>query len=133
MDLIVDANVIFSALIAGQGMTHELLFRNTLQLHSPEFIQEEIKKHKVEITQKTKLSEQEIDLALSILFSRIKIIPSQETNLIQAEKISPDPDDSEYFALAIKLKCPIWSNDKRLKQQDKIKIINTTELIKLLK
>lgn len=46
MDLVVDANVIFSALIAGQGKTHELLFNNTLQLYAPEFLLEELRKHR---------------------------------------------------------------------------------------
>lgn len=135
MDLVIDANIIFSALIAGHGKTHELLFNNTIQLFTPEYVNEEIKKHKHEIIQKTNLSAEELDLALSIIFSRITIIPSQEIgkNQIIAKKISPDPDDSEYFALAIKLKCPIWSNDKKLKHQDKISIINTAELIEILK
>lgn len=56
-----------------------------------------------------------------------------EANLIPTEGICPDPDDSEYFALAMKLRCTIWSNDKRLKQQEKVNIINTTELIGILK
>lgn len=40
--------------------------------------------------------------------------------------------DSEYFALALKLNCAIWSNDKRLKQQDKIKVYSTEDLVKVL-
>ena len=134
MDMVIDANIVFSALIAGKGTTHELLFKDALQLHTPEFLLEEIKNHREEIAQKTKLSKEEIDLALTIIFSRINIIPAQELekNQLPAKKISPDPDDTEYFALAIKLNCPIWSNDKRLKQQEKIKVINTTELIRIL-
>ncbi len=46
--------------------------------------------------------------------------------------VSPDPDDSEHFALALKLNCPIWSEDKLLKQQDKIEILNTKELLEKL-
>lgn len=49
-----------------------------------------------------------------------------------AEKISPDPDDFMYFALALKLKCPIWSNDKELKKQNEIIIYSTEDLIKEL-
>jgi len=41
-------------------------------------------------------------------------------------------DDIEYLALALKLNCPIWSEDKRLKKQTLVKIINTTELIREL-
>ena len=51
----------------------------------------------------------------------------------KADSISPDPNDTQYFALALKLNCPIWSNDKKLKEQSEIKVLNTSELIELLK
>jgi len=44
---------------------------------------------------------------------------------------TPDPDDMAYFALALKLNCAIWSNDKKLKEQDKVKVYNTHELSKI--
>ena len=50
----------------------------------------------------------------------------------EACKISPDSDDIEYFALALKLNCPIWSEDKALKKQSIVKVYSTSELIKLL-
>ncbi|NMC05060.1 MAG: hypothetical protein GYA24_07615 [Candidatus Lokiarchaeota archaeon] len=31
--------------------------------------------------------------------------------------------------MALKLKCPVWTNDKRLKNQGEIKILGTTELV----
>lgn len=40
--------------------------------------------------------------------------------------------DTEYFALALKLKCSVWSNDKKFKKQDKVKVYSTNELIKLI-
>ena len=46
--------------------------------------------------------------------------------------ISPDEKDTAYFALALKLKCAIWSNDKKLKEQDKVTVYNTGELMKLI-
>lgn len=61
------------------------------------------------------------------------LVPLEE--LIQyveeAEKITPDPDDVTYFSLALQLHCAIWSNDKKLKQQNKIKIYSTHELVML--
>ena len=38
--------------------------------------------------------------------------------------------DVLYFALALKLKCGIWSNDKKLKEQNKVKVYCTGELLK---
>lgn len=52
---------------------------------------------------------------------------------ILAREISPDNDDSDYFAPSLKLDCAIWSNDKKLKEQNKIKVYSTKELLDLLK
>ncbi|MEK6968674.1 MAG: PIN domain-containing protein [Nanoarchaeota archaeon] len=67
--------------------------------------------------------------------AEFKIIYFSENDLkkwyIEAKKISPDPDDVAYFALALYLGCPIWSNDKRLKEQNKVRIITTKELAQI--
>ena len=64
---------------------------------------------------------------------RIVIVPLEELFLYveEAEKLTPDPDDMAYFALALKLSCAIWSNDKKLKDQNKIKVYNSHELSKI--
>lgn len=53
----------------------------------------------------------------------IKFVPLSEYKeyLSKAKEISPDPNDVDIFALALKLNCPIWSNDKELKKQNVIK------------
>lgn len=38
--------------------------------------------------------------------------------------------DFDFIALAIKLNCPVWSNDPHLKQQSLVKVFNTNEFIK---
>ena len=50
-----------------------------------------------------------------------------------AENLTPDPDDMAYFAIALRLNCAIWSNDKKLKEQSKVKIFNTYELTRMSK
>jgi len=50
----------------------------------------------------------------------------------KAEKISPDPKDVPYLALALKLRCNLWSNDRDLKEkQNTIQVYSTEELIKM--
>jgi len=95
---------------------------------------DEFKKYKDEILKKSGLSHSERDLFLSLVNSRIEYISKNEfKQLISiAEKISPDPNDIEYVALALKMKCNIWSNDKRLKEQDKVIVHNTSELMNQL-
>lgn len=52
MDLIVDANILFAALIKDGG-TSSIMFRNDLDLFAPEFLLEELTKHEQTILDKT--------------------------------------------------------------------------------
>jgi len=132
MDLVVDANVLFSALIK-DSFAYNLLFSGSFHLFTPEYIFTEMEKHKEEILKKTERSEEEFFRLLEILKRRIVIVPLEElvSYVEEAEKLTPDPDDMAYFALALKLNCAIWSNDKKLKDQNRIKVYNTHELSKL--
>jgi len=69
-----------------------------------------------------------------IISAKIEFVPSSEFEKFvpEAEKISPDPNDTEYFALALKLKCCIWSNDKKLKNQNTVKVYSAEDLIRIL-
>ncbi len=49
-----------------------------------------------------------------------------------AIEVSPDEYDAPYFAVSLNLKIPLWSNDKRLKKQDQIKVLNTAEVLAAL-
>jgi len=134
MDLIIDANILISAIIATKGKTCELLFSEKLNLFAPELLLKEFYEHKEEILRKSQLSEEELESALSIIFSRIKFVSFTEFEsfISKAENICPDPKDTEYFALALKFDYAIWSNDKELKKQDFIKVISTPELLDTL-
>jgi len=104
-----------------------------MELLSPEFALQEINKYRQDIIEKNNLSEKEFEQIRFDLAIAIKFIPIEgySQKLQKALEISPDPNDLEFFALAIKLKLPIWSNDLKLKKQSKIKIITTTELINM--
>lgn len=134
MDLVVDANIIFSALISSGGKTAELLFSDRLIIFAPEFLSEEFSKHKNEILSKSGLPKQDFELAKLLIFARVRFVPFSKfkQSLQEAQKTSPDENDTEYFALAISLGCPIWSNDKKLKEQGKVKVFSTSEMLKLV-
>ncbi len=131
MDLVVDANIIFAVLIRS-GKTEELLFKDEIHLFAPEFLLEELEKYKDIILEKTGRDEFEFPRLLEILKKRIKTIPNGEIDqyIEKAKMLCPDENDADYFALALKLKCAVWSNDKKLKEQDTVKIYSTEELIK---
>ena len=129
MDLVIDANILFSTFIK-QGKTIEILLNPLFNLYAPVYIFEEIEEHKDEILAKTNRSEKELNELISSLLDIVKLVPSKEIEqyMGEAEKLSPDKDDIIYFALALKLNCAIWSNDKKLKEQNRIKIYSTSDL-----
>ncbi|MFH0701852.1 MAG: PIN domain-containing protein [Candidatus Woesearchaeota archaeon] len=134
MKLIVDANVLFSALIKG-GETQRLLILPFFELYAPEFILEELENHQEEILIKSNRTKEQFSALLQSLRKVIEFVPQKELTSFQpkVEKFCPDPDDLPYFALALMLDCPIWSNDKELKQkQNVVKVYSTTELLILL-
>ncbi|MEK6963914.1 MAG: PIN domain-containing protein [Nanoarchaeota archaeon] len=128
MDLVVDANILFAALIKDSG-TSDLLFKHTL--YAPEFLFEEFKKYQDEIKEKTHRSEESFNELFELFKRNVILIPEEEIApfLEKAKKISPDPKDVPYFALCLKQNCAYWTNDKKLKSQSSVKIFTTEDLI----
>lgn len=64
----------------------------------------------------------------------LKTLPLSDVKdfMSEALQVSPDPDDAEYFASALKLNCPIWSEDKLLKKQTRVEVLSTPELLSKL-
>lgn len=111
MELVVDANILFATLIKVSA-TSDLIIDNSLTLVSVEFIFEEFEKYKDLIKKKTERTENEFERFMEIIQKRIKLFPYEEFEsfMNEIEKLSPDPKDTEYLALALKLKCALWSN-----------------------
>lgn len=65
----------------------------------------------------------------------IEVVPSKHycDKIVEAYNIMEDIDEKDtiYVALALKLNSDIWSNDKHLKMQNKVKTYNTTDLLKI--
>jgi predicted nucleic acid-binding protein len=132
MDLVVDANILFAALIK-DGATAGLLYLDDLHLFAPEFLLDEFAKYKELIGEKTSRSSEDFNKVLKVFSNRIYFVPREEIDVFMnsAKGISPDPDDAVYFAVALRVGASIWSNDSRLKDQDKVPIYTTSELIKM--
>jgi len=130
MELVVDTNIMYS-FFWEKSLTRKLLMKMDLKLFSPEFALEEINAHKPDILKKTKISESKFqqirkDLAIAVIFVPLK---EYKEFLKTASLTSPDPNDSDFFALALKLNVPLWSNDSLLKKQTKIKVLSTSDLL----
>lgn len=134
MKLILDANPLFAALIKN-SFTVNVIVNENVELFTPEFLFDEFLEHKEEILAKTKRTEQELNDLVGSLKDIIHIVPQKEFEsfLEEAKQLTSDEDDIQYLALALKLKIPVWSNDKKLKQQDKVKIYSTEDILRILK
>jgi len=134
MKLVIDANILFSALIKN-SFTVDIIIRDDIELFAPEFLLDEFLHHKEEILRKARKTTEELHRLLNNIKELIKIISEEDVDDVmdEAERISPDPKDIPYIALALKLKIPIWSNDKKLKEQDKVIVYSTKEIIKRLR
>lgn len=134
MLIVADANVLISSVIA-KGFTLDLLFSDKLEVVVPDWIFSEIDEHKEEILEISGISQDEFELFLGIIKACIEIVESSELKdfMERADKISVDPDDVQYFALALKLSCPIWSNDPHFKKQSEVEVLTTKELDEFLK
>ncbi len=137
MKLIVDANELFSALIAkGRGKQTkklDLLFSDDVELFSPALLFRELEKNRELIKRKAGFSDQDMETLIEILKLRIKVIPADTvlTALEKAKEICPQLKDAPYFAAALVLNCPLWSGDKKLKEQSIVRVLNTKELVEL--
>lgn len=131
MKFVVDTNILYT-FFWEYSLTHKVLLRQDLELFAPEFALEEINLHKQDILKKTKISKEKFkelktDLAIAVIFLPIEKYNDQFNS---AKKISPDPDDIDFFAIALKLELPIWSNDALLKKQNAVNVFSTLDLLK---
>jgi len=137
MRLVVDTNRIIAALIK-DSTSRKILLSDEIDFLTIEITQQEIEDHRQELLDKTRLTNEQLNLALSLLFSRISVVSDivVESKMEEAEKIMDalDPDDTPFVALALAVENDgIWSDDKHLKQQTRIRIWETENLLTLIR
>jgi len=122
------------SLLIAKSSKHKLFFSGKQDIISPDIILFEIGKHWDEISGKSRLSKWELSLEFSVVREQVTIFYFEKSKwLKEGVKISPDPDDAEYFALAPKFNCPIWSEDRPLKeQQSKVEVLDIRKLLEKL-
>lgn len=124
--VIVDTNLIFSALIPKASKIREILFESNLTFYSPNYLITEIYTHKEKLIKNSKLSESEFYLYFNGIIERINFISTDFIGTESRQKaydLCKDVDikDTPFVALAIELKIPIWTGDKQLKEGLKLK------------
>jgi len=135
MIIIIDSNIFISALVK-EGITRKLITQSKEWLIIPEYLFHEIRNHEEEIILKSGINKREYELLLRVLLKYIIIVPNEIilSYRKQAMEIvkNIDADDALFIATAIAFEdSVIWSNDKKLKNQNRVEVLNTEEIFNL--
>jgi len=132
MLLVADTNILIS-FFNEKSTARNLAISSSLELCSPKTALQEINKHKQDVLEAFSLSEGQFSFILKLLSATVQFVEIDEYRrfLSRAVRVCPDKDDIDFFALAIKLDCPLWSSEKRLKRQSKVKVLSTEEVLTL--
>ena len=139
MKIVVDTNIVFSAILNSAGKIGRLLLmsKQHFQFYSCDFLRYELLKHNRKLLKLTKLSDQELIelenlVTRNITFINEALIP--EKLLLSAVTLLSDidPNDVLFVALTRHLKANLWTGDKKLMEGLKSKrfksLITTSEL-----
>jgi len=134
MRLVVDTNVLLSALIADSA-TRRIIFRAGHELYYPKDALEELGHCKGLIRRKSSVSEKGLDELISETLKKLEIVDARHFYIKMGEAeciMAPyDKEDAVFIALALSIpECAIWSNDKHLRMQEYIPVVTTEELLK---
>jgi len=119
--VIVDTNILFSALLRDKSRFTELLLDSNYNFFICEQVLVELFKRKEKILKASQLREEEIVRIYQILLKRINLY---KEDLIAAEHLATayelcrdiDETDTPHVALTIELGGLLWTGDKKLKE-----------------
>ena len=121
MKIVVDTNIIFSALLSPDGKISDLLINShsTFEFFSPMYILDELEKHKLKLKKISGFDESEINFLQRQIFRKVDLIDLEiitETIWEKAVYLTYDVDefDTPFIALALELKSALWTGDKKL-------------------
>jgi len=132
MKLVVDANVVISALIA-DSKTRELIVTLEPNLLTPAFVHDEIENYEDLIVEKSGMGPDRVTQFIDLLFQYIEVVPADEfypaIEKADAAIGDTDTDDVLYLACAIASDASIWSDDSDFDEQNLVKRYSTGDVI----
>ena len=121
MKVIVDANIVFSAILNTNGKIGDLLINSSkhFEFIAPDFLRSEIRKHHSRICKISGLTPEQLEETEFQVYKDITFISEEQIKLsswIAAAKMvnDIDPKDTPYIAFSKHFRCKIWSGDKAL-------------------
>lgn len=132
MKLVIDANVVISALIA-DSKTRELIVTLEPDLLTPAFVLDEIENYEDLIGEKSGMKPDRVAQFIDLLFQYIEIVPvddfSPAIERADAAIGDTDPNDVLYLACAIASDAAIWSDDSDFDNQDLVDTYSTSDVV----
>ncbi|WP_348611509.1 PIN domain-containing protein [Halobaculum rarum] len=132
MRLVIDANIVISALIA-DSKTRELIVTLEPDLLTPAFVHDEIENYEDLIVEKSGMEPDRVEQFIELLFQYIEVVPVNEfSSAIEPadEAIGDtDPDDVLYLACAVATDAVIWSDDSDFDEQSLVTVYSTSDVI----
>lgn len=121
MRVIVDANIVFSAILKSDGKIGDLLINSggIFKFISPYFLRIEIQRNQDKLVKISKLSsdqvlESEFQICKSINFISDEQISHSNWDLAENLVFNVDKKDISYIAFSKQFKAKVWSGDKTL-------------------
>ncbi len=127
--LVVDANPILSALLGGAA--REVLFSGRYAFYSTQHALFEVAKYLSSLAKRLELPESDL-LRQYQLLPIIACQPEEyDFSLTDAERLigGRDPKDVPILALAISLRCPLWTDDRDFDGVSVVSIMRTADLL----
>jgi predicted nucleic acid-binding protein len=132
MKLVVDANVVMSALIS-DSKTRELIVTLEPTLVTPAVVHDEIRTYEDLIVEKSGMERDRVQQFIELLFSYIETIPASAfyRHIEEAGDAlgETDPDDVLYLACALGSEASIWSDDTDFEEQDLVPVFTTSDVV----
>ena len=136
--LVLDTNKALSSLIKN-GVVRKLILHPALELYAPEHLIDEIKEHEDEILRK--VPRELFHLMMDELRRRLITVKANELAFYREDALRIarefDIDDWPFIALALRLRIPIWTNDKAVirhsLESSRYLAIDTIALLKALR
>jgi len=121
VNIVIDTNIVFSALLNANGLIGELLLnsQDEFKFYAPELMKEEILKYADELIATSKLTNLQFEESAFRILSAIELLSEDlinQTSWSKAFELTNDVDenDTPFVALTIELKAILWTGDKKL-------------------
>nr|NQU88859.1 hypothetical protein [Bacteroidota bacterium] len=144
MRIVVDTNIVFSAVLKSNSRIAKIILQSgtRLNFYSTDLLIHEIQEHKLKLQKLSGLSNINLDNSISLITRRIRfidaeLIPNEIFHLSEELLKDIDIDDVEFVALTEHIHGKLWSGDKALQRKLAIKnwkkFVSLSELSAMIK